>query len=122
MRVYKLSAGGAGLGLGVSRLQVIETGRVRQVQISMLAFGVAAGDYIGLQVGTQAVSESGISTSAPANFATVVAREVTTDGDLINVSFPVDYPVQKGMDIMLNFFWSVNTINVEQCEVYVFVS
>lgn len=129
MRLYHLSYGGAS-GLGLSPLQVIQTGRVKQVQIvaSMFLDNAIQSDYGLVQVGINAVSESGTPTAAPVNFAAAGISQclqvAATDAmATINESIPCDFPVTAGQNLVLNLAGLGEAgSNWEQVEVYVWVS
>lgn len=108
MQTYKLGYAGAS-GMAVDRIQVIKSGKVKGVFIAATAFVDGAVDYDQgyIQVGVNAVSESGLASANPVNFAisnisssrSVAAVEHSKD---INVFVPADYAVVAGQDIVLS--------------------
>lgn len=128
MRAYKMSYSGAPNVLGQSPLQVVATGRVKLVQISLLADVAATKDvYATVSVGTAAVSENGLSTASPSNFAFATIGGVGAAAAPVrafeNVSVPCDFPVTAGQNIVLNFASdSAADISLEQCEIMVWVA
>jgi len=129
MRLYHLSYGGAS-GLGLSPLQVIQSGRVKSVQIiaSMFLDNAIQSDFGLVQVGINAISESGTPTAAPVNFACAGISQcqqvAATDAmATINEVFPCDFAVSAGQNMVLNLAGLGQAgSNWEQVEVNVWVA
>lgn len=100
MQAYKLYSGAVGLGL--SPVQIIKSGRVKMVQFSGSFTGTNT-QIASCQVGIAAVSEVGVATASPQNFAGVRGIALTgLLGGVINESVPCDYPVSAGQSLVLN--------------------
>lgn len=125
MRLYKLAYTGPA-GLGVSPVQVVTSGRVRSVFISAI-ITVPFAEVIGygvIQVGIAAVTESGIVTASPVNFAVAAVSSqlllaATNHSACINVEVPCDFPVQAGQNLQLNLASVGAGTNFENIEVTV---
>lgn len=124
MRAYKLAGAGtiATLGNGVSPVAILKSGRIKGVQYAIVGYTAAANLNGGVQVGTAAVSESGVeSLPDPTNFASIQVGHQTTGAYVFDNGFlPCDKPISQGERLMLNFN-GANDFQVEQCEIIVWV-
>lgn len=108
MRMYKLAYSGIS-GLGQSVVQIIASGRVKNVQMCAVIqnANANAADQGLLQVGVAAIDERGFATAAPVNFAAmaVAGNELIAGVNnmfAFNLSVPCDYPVPAGGNFQLN--------------------
>jgi len=129
MRLYRLGYAGP-TAVGLAPLQIIASGRVKSVQFSVNAFvdGAVPYDTGAVQIGIASVSEFGETTSAPSNFAMVVASSTQTLAaadhvHAFNVEVPCDYPVTAGQMLVLNLAGlSQAGSNWESVDVFVWVA
>lgn len=121
MQTYKLAYGGATTGVGLSQVQIIKTGRVVAVAFALALTPNAVGDYATVQCGVNAVSENGVATANPSNFAAATVPGLDANINAVNTFVVCDYPVQAGQSLMLNIAANAANGTLEQCEVWVTV-